>query len=453
MGVNKTGTGATPVEKTESEEKPIKPKVIVYFRPTNGYNGEFGFDWLRTGIPNNTDLRYKKYEEIIEAGYNKNHSRDNADLSKKDAYTELKKEYKRTSIPTFGTYHIPYLNLFSKAYSDTVAANINPKPPYKATLKIWLTIEDADVDAIIIESNNDNITINNQKEFSLSDTAKCSLKGSDEITITCLEDITTDEEISVYAYPQGSMSKSEEERKKERILAGKLLVAKNDKSVRKEAKFVFVRVRTNVTGRKAKEKTGIFTEAEQVRLRNTLYQALVRPLIWVKKKNNKGIYEDIVLDLSTDANFKHGGKYIDANNKIDEDAHNGSMFSYLRNKFMNDSTNSYYRGFFPVFVIGEDNYDGALGQVENIGIKNLVLFNNRNRSDQVIGHEALHGFGLWHTHRELRGETIIIQPNKKYIYSYGHRNPNNATDNIMSYNINHMLTTWNWQWKIIRKHI
>ncbi|EKT3967378.1 hypothetical protein NTJ12_002466 [Flavobacterium psychrophilum] len=27
----------------------IKPKCLVYFRPHDNYDGEYGFDWLRTG--------------------------------------------------------------------------------------------------------------------------------------------------------------------------------------------------------------------------------------------------------------------------------------------------------------------------------------------------------------------------------------------------------------------
>jgi len=44
--MGKTGTGA---EKTEKQEMEIKPSCIVTFRPHDGYEGEYGFDWVRVG--------------------------------------------------------------------------------------------------------------------------------------------------------------------------------------------------------------------------------------------------------------------------------------------------------------------------------------------------------------------------------------------------------------------
>jgi len=438
------GTGAAKVEKGKNDKKPI-PKCIVYFRPETSYKGEFGFDWLR--VKDNGLAAEPDYESIIESGYKDG----STDYTKPEAYNALKREYKKIPfIMGFNTYYIPYLNLFSKTYSDTV--NITPKPSYEAKLKVLVEIKDADVDEIKFEFNKSIFSINDKEEFSLPDKNICPLKISTTIKITCKKDITTDAdgEILVYAYPKGSKSKPETEQKAERKLAGKLIVGKNDAANRKEAKFVFVCVKTNITG--SSIITGQFTQDERDQLRSVLYQVLVRPLIWVGKKYWKGLREqDIILDITNDVNFKRGGKYINARGKLNEDADGGSMFSYLRDKFKNDTANSFYKDCFPVFAIGAENYDGALGQVEGIGVKNLVLFNGRD--SQTIGHEALHGFGLWHTHRERSGEPIIQQANKKYVFPHGHSDPNNATDNVMSYRQNNMITTWNWQWKIIRKNV
>ncbi len=214
---------------------------------------------------------------------------------------------------------------------------------------------------------------------------------------------------------------------------------------------MFVRVRTNVRGR-GRPITGAFAREEQDQLRNILYQALIVPLI-TDRKTESDAEPNIILDLSNDANFKLGGKYIDVNGFINEDADNLSMFA-----FMSNSVNSIYRDCFPIFTIKAANYDGSFGQAElPIGTKNVVLFNERGADFQIIAHEALHGFGLWHTHRELRRERRITQPNKKYVFPHGQKyypndNPN-ATDNVMSYRIGYLITTWNWQWKIVRNHL
>jgi len=439
-GTQKTGDGAQGVEiKEEKEEK--TPKCIVYFRPHKDYNGEFGFDWLRDEVPPEAQLTdkektgYKAYEDIIEAGYGKT-----GDLGKAEAYLKLKREYKRPLTPIKGfaaPYFIPYLNLYSKTYSDTVKEK--PAPPYKAALQLWVEIQDADVDKIELEFNKDIFTINGKKDgtFSVSTkTHSASLQKSDEITITCLKDIAKDEKIVAYAH----FKNSEGEQKKE--IAGELLVCKNDETVRKKTKFVFVRVKTNVGG--GEPMIGKFTQDEHERLQNVLYQSLVCPSICVGKKYLMGlITKDVVLDLSNDSNFKPRGLYM-VGNDIDFD--DDEMLKYIKRKFMRD--NPQYKEYFPIFAFEEDG--GFAGRVEDIGEKNVILLFNRN--SKTCPHEALHGFNLWHTHRE-RGESVITEPNKKYIFPHAHSNSARATDNMMSYNGNKRKTTWKWQWEILRRYV
>ena len=120
------------------------------------------------------------------------------------------------------------------------------------------------------------------------------------------------------------------------------------------------------------------------------------------------------------------------------------MFSYLRGTFL--KINPQYNNYFTVFVFNNKTYDGAVGQIEKNGVKNLVLFIDRN--DKTMSHEALHGLGLHHTHRD---ETPIKEPGRKYIYPNGNKQPSKATDNIMSYNGALRKTTWYWQWKLLWK--
>lgn len=63
----------------------------------------------------------------------------------------------------------------------------------------------------------------------------------------------------------------------------------------------------------------------------------------------------------------------------------------------------------------------------------------------TLGHEAYHGFGIYHTHREA-AETVIIYENKKYIYN------GRTTTNIISYSYNR-YSSWRWQWNIINSNI
>ncbi|MFK7002086.1 hypothetical protein V3I07_14470, partial [Flavobacterium oreochromis] len=100
-----------------------------------------------------------------------------------------------------------------------------------------------------------------------------------------------------------------------------------------------------------------------------------------------------------------------------------------------------------VFVINDPVYDNAAGQIEDVSVKNLILFKNRN--NYTICHETLHGLGLYHTHRD----GTIKESNRKFVYKDARVDPTHATDNIMSYNGSLRKSTWKWQWNIIRKNL
>lgn len=70
----------------------------------------------------------------------------------------------------------------------------------------------------------------------------------------------------------------------------------------------------------------------------------------------------------------------------------------------------------------------------------------------TLNHEVMHGYGLYHTHRE--SNNVIVEPQKKYIFTHAQNSSLTlndylrATDNVMSYSI-YAITMWNWQRKFI----
>ncbi|WP_456311770.1 hypothetical protein [Pseudomonas shirazensis] len=80
--------------------------------------------------------------------------------------------------------------------------------------------------------------------------------------------------------------------------------------------------------------------------------------------------------------------------------------------FLNMPGNAIYNKHYTVFTLGEAVYDNAAGQVEDIGTKNLILYQNRN--DRTLSHEGLHGLGLDHTH-----DDGTFKPSRKYTYPRG----------------------------------
>jgi hypothetical protein len=430
-----------------------RAKCMVRFRPHDNYKGEFGFDWLR--IEDNGFEKEPPYKYTIEGGYKDGIS----DYSDTEAFEVLKNEYKKVQIwgfglsdmgvvlnTGFGEYYVPYLNLFPEPYID-----IPNTPPYEAELKVLVEIKDADVEEIKLEYNSAIFSIDGQDTFSLNDKAICPLQLSANrtIKITCKKEVRTrlDGEICAYAYFKdwrGDIKKA---------LAGKIQVGVNDKRSIKEVKIVLVHVTTNITGND--RKTGEFSTEEQKQLRQTLHQALVRPLI-----------STATLDLSNNPRLKTGGIYVNRRNILRRSGAD-SLVKYLKTQFMNDPNNAEYRNHIPVFAIGNPGEAGGLfgycdtdrdarGNLIRF-LKNSVCFtpSEDSRILRPVGtmpHEVLHGFQLFHTH--IDGDPPLKHPNIKYIYPNAQTDgPLEATDNVMSYNFGKMWTTWHWQWEIIRSNL
>jgi len=297
----------------------------------------------------------------------------------------------------------------------------------------------------------------------LNDTAPCALKVANPqtIKITCKKDITTDKDIKVYSYPKGKDSE------KNKTLAGRIIVGRNDDKRRKHVNFVFVTVKTNIL---KLTKEGKFDNKEKEQLTNTLYQALVTSKVYDKRIDNK----PILLNLTSDSKFNDNGEYVDILGRINtsvggySDPKNSRfplfpIFDYLKDTFMKDPNNSDYRDYFPIFSFGVDavNLFAQAASVGFSGPKCCALFNlydpekekELKKAEQIVGHEVLHCFGLRHTHLD-EGYLPLDDKKQKYIFPSGKVNPTNeGTDNIMSYRFDFMITTWKWQWDILRSYI
>jgi hypothetical protein len=91
------------------------------------------------------------------------------------------------------------------------------------------------------------------------------------------------------------------------------------------------------------------------------------------------------------------------------------------------------------------------GAVEHINIHNALIFTLPwAGGDDTTKHEALHGLGLNHTHRD---STPIDDAGYKFVFPNGNNFPAKSTENIMSYGNKVKKSTWRWQWHIINSNI
>ena len=447
--------------------------AIVHFRPQYDWQGEFGFDWLRIDDNGYNLLDEGIYDDIIEGGYKDGIS----DYTGSNAFDELKKEYKKYIIKRKGAedkeYFVPYLTLFPKDFVEEYKKN-HPEieeeylPKYEAELDILIEIAE-DIDRLEFEDN---------KFFEitpceLSDKRKTTLTSSNnKVTITCLQPLEESQCIRIYAYPKAEEIKDVKIRDLRRKLAGEIIVLQNDKRVRKEEKFVFVNVKTNLTN----ERGDIVNDLKRVEVyekkifRSALYQALIIPIV-----------EEAELDLTrTSPLYSSFARDFIINNVIDinrswKNIQRGEIVKNiekeLRKIFLFKEENKKYENYFSVFILNAPVNDitkfGRCDAIQRIinnrketisFLKNVILFKQRiiKKDYYTLAHETFHGFGIWHIHRE-DNEQVIKNSKKKFIFQ------KHKTTNVMNYNETNQdlnseessvaFSSWFWQWMIINSNI
>ena len=354
--------------------------MFFEFRPLEDWRGEFGFDWLRENDDNKTSFIDSNSQQFVDENYymllESGYGDGLQDLNPDEAYRKLKEQYLRHSINKEGMtnmnedeYYVPYLTLFPKSYVDTINPTPVVSPMYQATLRMLGEITE-DIDRL--EFGYDETLFELDKKV-LSNKSK--IEGleflQDTITITCKEELDSDKEIRLYAYPKRPAVTSYTDKKGTRPsadldqlvhcrLAGKIIVVKNDATVRKEEKFVLVKVQTNIA--QGEPEKGDFDESEKKSFYNTLHQALIIPRVEEYEGENSEVY----LNLSADRRFRSSGKYVEGDKLKTKFYTNqqrqivkSEFLKYVQEAFFNDPPENRvrYAGYFTVFAFGVGNPD------------------------------------------------------------------------------------------------
>lgn len=457
--------------------------AVIQFRTLSTYNGEFGYDWLRLDEQSlaNIIIGEPPYKTTINGGVEsvtQDATTKKVDIheysDKNKAYEALQKEYEQIPIArdpaytgTESTYFVPYLKLYSKAFSD--AQKNTPPHPYEAELGIFTEVME-EVDKI--EAECDGITQFSDKTFinitGTLFTDKTKHNKTDEsntIKITCNKDLKEDKDLNFYAYPKGKTSKAD------RRLIGRIRLGANSAKVRKEIKTLLIPVKTNITNTSDDkgEKTGKITNQSDEYLTKILNQAFITPKVETYSTTDpstKKVQE--FFDLRKDPDLQTGGKhiidnyiYIDVIDPVTKKVIAGRdsiVAADIKDKFLTQKDkkgnliNEKYKDHFLIFIFGEDCNASVYGFVENPNEKCVILLeiNNTSPAIGVLSHEFLHGLGLYHTHKEpttnLSEEQKRLLKNKRYTHLYL------ATDNVMSYNTR-STNVWHWQAKIVNPNI
>jgi hypothetical protein len=379
----------------QSEVLEIKPKskVLVNFRPHNGYKGEFGFDWFRVSDTSRQgDVWYKNIVGSYKTG----------DFIQSDAqYVKLAKQYDQEPHPIKpkDIYLVPIMALYANESA-------------KFSLKV--EVEGSDAKKIEYIYDKDLFRLS-KPDVSHKTVGKQTL--ADDVEITCIKEFGTDEYIEVLA--DGNF-------------AGKLKVLANDKAHRYQANIVFVKVKTDLSRRGKKGNIGS-DSGEKYFLKKYLKQALVKLNVITKE-----------LDLRTNTILNTTYK-LNENGLFQINSKSG-LHNHLDDEF--NKIHPGFRNYFKVFFFGEQGgeirvdplrnpsfyFKAYNGAARTYNCKEVVVYNTRDTS--TTSHEILHAMGLAHSFDDY-GLFTFEQA---------------KTENLMDYKYAggiDRISTWHWQWKTI----
>lgn len=272
-------------------------------------------------------------------------------------------------------------------------------------------------------------------------------KLNDVITIECINEFTTDEEIVVKAYI---------EELEEGVLAGKLNVWANDAAKHKQKKVVFVQIKTKLSITSTPKKA-IATD-EKSRINKYLNQA------YIELHPDSDIID---LDLTGDKDFSRfvkDGKIqkigvlvpsVPATTIIPEKPAipRQYLIDYLKTELTAIDNDNKYTNHFKAFYFADEGFHASgnsLAGYSAPGADYVVVFKSKN--DQTAAHEFLHSFNLPHT---FTNKEANDSANAECTYEV------EKTDNLMDYshnlasdpNNNKRCSLYYWQWKIVNKSL
>ncbi|WP_010520661.1 type VI secretion system tube protein TssD [Aquimarina agarivorans] len=416
-------THAEASKKSSALQLKPSPQVIVNFRPHSGWQGEFGFDWMRVkDTLLGGDVDYKQHVGSYGAI---SATKPGAVFTPKN-YSKLKAEYtpnnlngRKDASGNVIKYYTPWLSIYREPNIAT--------PPF-AELEVNIEVTAKPDEAYIefskkhfdIKGATDSPNDQNLRQYKFPSAALAKTTpgnpNSGSVKLECLHTFPKDEVIKVWA-----VNKKSDGTMGTPILSGLLNVKANSKANRYKADIVFVEVWTKL-GASVKKANPIGREAE---LEKYMKQALAKPN-----------FETVSLDLSSDSTFnsRFSSRGSIPKNEAKSDAIQDYLIDALYNQY--DPLKKNYRRHYKIFFINE-NAHGLYGRSYGIpSIKRSVVVYAVGFRDSTLAHESFHAMGLHHS----------FDNNSKHVFEF------QKTDNIMDYSdiatpSISVIATWKWQWQ------
>ena len=418
--------GTSELNQAFSYQKTVEEKAkrcVVYFKRSENYNGEYGFDWFHMGEKENMSKGDYKFVDTIGHHYETDEGGNKVTCTDGNAAYKYPFEVLPTQIDKKRN-SFEYFNIGFKLAKARIG--VTPLEDFTYYIPRMTMMPDTEINLVAeIELDGEE---NKPKEIKLQFDKADGLKlshttlpvrtGKVTLTISCTGELKEKRTLTAVT-DDGD-------------IVGKLFILPNSKKHQRNIKVVFVKVKTNLDEKEGEFKTGIVNPSAKTLFLNVLHQALVNV--------DEGVKE-VEIDC-TENEFAENFRYLKGIEYGIDESKDQLLQEYVMKKLV-ATFKTTYKGYYTVFFFGDKCFTDE-GRLNGYAYPNStygVFFDGYNSA--TVPHEMLHAMGLPHSF-DFQGVP--------FAYRY------HTTDNIMDYS-HHLpnpierMSLFYWQWGILNNKI
>ena len=414
--------GTSELNQAFSYQKTVEEKAkrcVVYFKRSENYNGEYGFDWFHMGEKENMSKGDYKFVDTIGHHYETDEGGNKVTCTDGNAAYKYPFEVLPTQIDKKRN-SFEYFNIGFKLAKARIG--VTPLEDFTYYIPRMTMMPDTEINLVAeIELDGEE---NKPKEIKLQFDKADGLKlshttlpvrtGKVTLTISCTGELKEKRTLTAVT-DDGD-------------IVGKLLILPNSKKHQRNINVVFVTVKTKLDGQK--RKTGTVIPESITLFLNVLHQALVNVDV-----------KEVEIDC-TENEFAENFRYLKGIEYGIDESKDQLLQEYVMKKLV-ATFKTTYKGYYTVFFFGDKCFTDG-GRLNGYAYPNStygVFFDGYNSA--TVPHEMLHAMGLPHSF-DYQGVP--------FAYKY------HTTDNIMDYSHHEpnpikRTSLFYWQWGMLNHKI
>ena len=414
--------GTSELNQAFSYQKTVEEKAkrcVVYFKRSENYNGEYGFDWFHMGEKENMSKGDYKFVDTIGHHYETDEGGNKVTCTDGNAAYKYPLEVLPTQIDKKRN-SFEYFNIGFKLAKARIG--VTPLEDFTYYIPRMTMMPDTEINLVAeIELDGEE---NKPKEIKLQFDKADGLKlshttlpvrtGKVTLTISCTGELKEKRTLTAVT-DDGD-------------IVGKLFILPNSKKHQRNINVVFVTVKTKLDGQK--RKTGTVIPESITLFLNVLHQALVNVDV-----------KEVEIDC-TENEFAENFRYLKGIEYGIDESKDQLLQEYVMKKLV-ATFKTTYKGYYTVFFFGDKCFTDG-GRLNGYAYPNStygVFFDGYNSA--TVPHEMLHAMGLPHSF-DYQGVP--------FAYKY------HTTDNIMDYSHHEpnpikRTSLFYWQWGMLNHKI